>query len=107
MRNRRKLCKTRNCDAIFHREEIKQPLKNVCNVSGKTIQQLCSDSFLIDILSKKIVSQHIGRKQAQNRNKLNATSLLKKRQLKLSSLKCFFFHNDFRILFVPAVLLVG
>lgn len=64
-RNRRELCKTRNCDAIFHRREIKQPFKNVCNVSSKNIQQLCSDSFLIDILSKKIVSQQKRRKQAQ------------------------------------------
>lgn len=53
MRNRRELYKTRNCDAIFHRRKIKQSFKNVCNASSKTIQQLCSDSFLIDILSKK------------------------------------------------------
>lgn len=53
MRNRRELCKTRNYGAIFHRREIKQSFKNVCNVSSKNIQQLCSDSFLIDILSKK------------------------------------------------------
>lgn len=65
MRNRRELCKTRNCDAIFHRREIKQSFKNVCNVSSKNIQQLCSDSFLIDILSKKNVSQQKRRKQAQ------------------------------------------